>query len=186
MTQGNASYGLQTRAQVISTFTWASISKEKSCFPAQRQFGSYTCTTQISMHNKTRLLLLDTGIRCLWQLLWTRWETAIPVLLKATSQHQHHCYSQAGVSTEGQHSKWAKEPNPLSPGPVSSLQEKLRHIWCREERSREKEAFRCCAWKDMTPFVLSTKNVWVQCWQSGSDWMLSSSLRRDKQKGKKK
>lgn len=62
---------------------------------------------------------------------------------------------------------------------------KLRHIWCGEERRREKWAFRCCTWKDMTTFVLSTGNVWVQCWQSGSDWMLSSSLRRDKQKKKK-
>lgn len=84
--------------------------------------------------------------------------------------------SQAGISTERQRGKWAKEPNPPLRPRCRCLPSRKgwRHIWCREERSREQRAFRCCAWKAMTTFVLYIGNVWVQCWQSGSDWKLSS------------
>ena len=70
--------------------------------------------------------------------------------------------SQAGISTERQKGKWAKEPNP--PYCQCHLSRKgLRHIWCGGERSREQRAFRYCAWKAAATFVLYKRNIWVQC-----------------------
>lgn len=128
-------------------------------------------------HNKNKLLLLATGIRyhltaALNQMGNSHSSSALSHIPTPASPQTPRLASQPkGSGASGQRSQIP----PLRPRCRCHPSRKgQRHIWCREERSREQRAFRCCAWKAMTTFVLYIGNVWVQCWQSGSDWKLSS------------